>query len=258
MANIKFTDGTLGKFDDKLINSTKIIKLKKVSSKDVWSKEELLFLLKFWSEKGGDISRKSQDFQKIHTDIKNINSLYKIKAKTPLQIHKKLQDLNELSSNFNDKTLEQTQEIKILKSFDLKNNEFIEMHKNISQALKSFHKLNLNLDDIHFEAEEGKILSALHHYKERDKKIVEAKKLSILAKFNKLSCEACDFNFKEFYGERGNGYIECHHLLPVSQMSLNHKTKLDDLCLLCSNCHRMIHKNIPWLTLQQLKEIIKK
>ena len=132
------------------------------------------------------------------------------------------------------------------------------MHKNISQALENFHKFNLNLDDIHYEAEEGKILTALHHYKERDKKIVEAKKLSILAKFNKLSCEACNFNFKEFYGERGSSYIECHHLLPVSQMSLNHKTKLDDLCILCSNCHRMVHRNTPWLTLNQLKSIIKK
>ena len=258
MVSIKFTDGTVGKFDKKLINSTKIIKLKKISSKDVWSKEELLFLCKFLSKKGGDVSRKSKDFQKILTDIKNINTLYKIKTKTALQIHKKLQELNELSSNFNDKTLEETQEINFLRSYDLKKTEFEEMYKNISQVLKSFHKLNLNLDEIHYEAEEGKILSALHHYKERDKKIVEAKKLSILAKFNKLSCEACNFNFKEFYGERGNGYIECHHLLPVSQMSLNHKTKLDDLCLLCSNCHRMIHKSIPWLSVQQLKEIIKK
>ena len=37
---------------------------------------------------------------------------------------------------------------------------------------------------------------------------------------------------------------ECH-LFPVSKMSLNHKTKLDDLCLLCSNCHRIIHMNTP-------------
>jgi hypothetical protein len=88
--------------------------------------------------------------------------------------------------------------------------------------------------------------------------IDQAKKISILAKYNKLNCEACDFNFNEFYGERGNGYIECHHLLPVSQMSINHKTKLDDLCLLCSNCHRIIHRKTPWLTLKELKAIIKK
>ena len=129
---------------------------------------------------------------------------------------------------------------------------------NVLETIWKYQKLNLNLHKINYEAEEGKILTALHHYKERDAKIIEAKKISILAKNNKLNCEACDFNFKEFYGQRGDDYIECHHLFPVSQMSINHKTKLDDLCLLCSNCHRIIHRKIPWLTLKELQAIIKK
>ena len=255
MVNIKFPDGALGKFDKRLINSTKIIKVKKSTSKDIWSKEELLFLSKFYFEKGFRISMKSSDFQKICKDIKNINTLFKVQIKTPTQIKKKLE---ELDLNFNAKIQKHTQELKILKSFHLKKKEYILRHKNISQALKNFQKLNLRLENIGYEAEEGKVLTALHYYKERDKKIVEAKKLSILAKFNKLSCEACNFNFDEFYGERGNGYIECHHLYPVSQMSLKYKTKLDDLCLLCSNSHRIIHRKRPWLTLNQLKDIIKK
>lgn len=258
MVNIKFTDGTLGKFDRKRPHSTKIVKVKKISSNNLWSKEELLFLWKFWFDKGSEVSKKSEDFHKILKDIKNINTLLKVKIKTPQQIHKKLQELNELATSFKDKTREQTQETNILKSFYSDKDKCVLIYNNISEALKNLHKLNFNLDNLDYEAEEGKILTALHHYKERDKKIVEAKKLSILAKFNKLSCEACNFNFFEFYGERGNGYIECHHLLPVSQMSSNHKTKLDDLCLLCSNCHKIIHRNTPWLSLQQLKEILKK
>ena len=83
------------------------------------------------------------------------------------------------------------------------------------------------------------------------------KKLSVLAKSNKLICETCKFDFDEVYGEHGKGFIECHHLLPVSQMSINQKTRLDDLCLLCANCHRMIHKKKPWLSIKKLKEIIK-
>ena len=92
MVNIKFLDGTLGKFDKKLINSTKIIKVKKSTSKDIWSKEELLFLSKFYFEKGARISRKSKDFQKIFRDIKSINTLFKVQIKNSAQIQKKLEN----------------------------------------------------------------------------------------------------------------------------------------------------------------------
>ncbi|WP_352230624.1 MULTISPECIES: HNH endonuclease [Asaia] len=34
------------------------------------------------------------------------------------------------------------------------------------------------------------------------------------------------------------------------------KTKLSDLALLCANCHRMIHARRPWLSLDELRQII--
>ena len=34
------------------------------------------------------------------------------------------------------------------------------------------------------------------------------------------------------------------------------KTKLVDLVLLCSNCHRMVHRKKPWLNLEELMELI--
>ena len=117
MVNIKFPDGTLGKFDKKLINSTKIIKVKKSTSKDIWSKEELLFLSKFYFEKGARISRKSKDFQKIFRDIKSINTLFKVQIKNSAQIQKKLE---ELDLKFNAKRQVITKELKVLKTFHSK------------------------------------------------------------------------------------------------------------------------------------------
>ena len=38
MVDIKFTDGSIGEFDKKQINSTKVVKVKKISSKINWSK----------------------------------------------------------------------------------------------------------------------------------------------------------------------------------------------------------------------------
>lgn len=51
----------------------------------------------------------------------------------------------------------------------------------------------------------------------------------------------------------GKGYIECHHLIPLSNFQVIKETKLDDLALLCSNCHRMIHKDLNIKTITEFK-----
>jgi 5-methylcytosine-specific restriction enzyme A len=102
------------------------------------------------------------------------------------------------------------------------------------------------------EAEEGRVVTALHRRCERDPKLVQAKKRRALAKLGKLGCEACGFDFQERYGERGEGFIECHHAKPVHTLKPGDKTRIDDLRLLCSNCHRMVHVKRPWLTMDQL------
>ena len=73
-----------------------------------------------------------------------------------------------------------------------------------------------------------------------------------------LICDGCNFDFNKIYGSRGEGFIECHHKKPVSEIKKGEKTKLKDLIVLCSNCHRMIHRKKPWLTLSELKELIEK
>lgn len=99
---------------------------------------------------------------------------------------------------------------------------------------------------------EGQILYKLHKVRERDKKIVaEKKKQSMID--GKLYCEACDFEYQSKYGELGIGFIECHHKIPLSFMKISTKTRLDDLALVCANCHRMIHRNIDVLSVGLLK-----
>jgi 5-methylcytosine-specific restriction protein A len=103
------------------------------------------------------------------------------------------------------------------------------------------------------EAEEGKVLTVLHRIRERDPRIVERRKTKALREHGTLDCEACAFNFGTRYGERGSGFIECHHTKPVSALLPGQKTKIEDLVLLCANCHRMVHNRRPWLTLEELK-----
>jgi 5-methylcytosine-specific restriction protein A len=73
-------------------------------------------------------------------------------------------------------------------------------------------------------------------------------------------CQVCGFDFERFYGERGAGFIEVHHLKPVS--TLKKKTSVDpkvDMAVICANCHRMIHrKRDAILSLNELRSMIKK
>ena len=72
-----------------------------------------------------------------------------------------------------------------------------------------------------------------------------------------LACEVCDFNFTKTYGIRSKDYIECHHKNPLSDTKVGEKTKTEDLALLCANCHRVIHRYKPWISVEKLKEQFK-
>lgn len=107
------------------------------------------------------------------------------------------------------------------------------------------------------EAQEGRTLTRAHLVRERSRKLVEAKKAACLKATGTLRCEACGFEFGLAYGERGDGFIEVHHALPVHLLSPGVKTHLTDLHLLCANCHRMVHAKRPWFTLSELRECIR-
>lgn len=74
----------------------------------------------------------------------------------------------------------------------------------------------------------------------RDQKLAQAKKLSGGA----LKCEVprCGFNFESVYGTTGRGYAQVHHLKPLSDRSAPAMTSLDDLAIVCANCHAIIHR----------------
>lgn len=102
---------------------------------------------------------------------------------------------------------------------------------------------------------EGKYLLRWHAYRERKPALRRKKIENVLAKGGHLACEVCEFDFAHFYGERGQGYIECHHVEPL-HVTGERSVRLADLALLCSNCHRMIHTKPPWPTPADLRDIV--
>ena len=105
-----------------------------------------------------------------------------------------------------------------------------------------------------FEVEEGRLLARLHWVRERKASIVQLKKRQAMKSGGRLACEVCDMDFESEYGARGSGFIEAHHTTPLSELTASRKTRAQDLALLCSNCHRMIHRSHPWMTVDELRD----
>jgi len=104
-----------------------------------------------------------------------------------------------------------------------------------------------------YEGEEGGVIIRIHKRFERDPKLVRKKREAALAS-GSLSCEVCSFNFASSYGVLGTGFIEVHHLKPVSQLPKRTNVKLEDLAILCANCHRMAHRRRLPLSLDEIRE----
>lgn len=118
-----------------------------------------------------------------------------------------------------------------------------------AQALAGFDEPGIE------EAEEGKILTRLHRYRERSRTLVEAKKKEVMQKQGCLQCEACGFDFAQKYGSAGDGIIDVHHTKPVHTLVPGQKTKLSELALLCANCHRVVHSKRKWLSVAEVRAL---
>lgn len=116
-------------------------------------------------------------------------------------------------------------------------------------------EMELSQDDDEFS--EGKLLLKKHLYRERNSRLIAEAKKNFIAKNKHLYCEICGFDFKDKYGDLGKDFIEAHHTKPISSMNDNDKTKIEDIVMVCSNCHSMLHRKKPWLDKDSLKKLIK-
>jgi hypothetical protein len=104
---------------------------------------------------------------------------------------------------------------------------------------------------------EGKEKLRLHLIKERNRHLVAIAKKKWLQQSNgKLRCEVCYFSFVETYGSVGGGFIEAHHKVSISTINADTIVRIEDIVPICSNCHSMLHRHKPWLSIEQLKELL--
>ena len=99
---------------------------------------------------------------------------------------------------------------------------------------------------------EGDVVSTEINRYERNKR----NRLHALA-IHGCSCKACGFEFADRYGPKATGYIEVHHITPVSELGPGYMINPEtDLIPLCANCHRVAHmRKIPY-TVDEIKEML--
>jgi hypothetical protein len=100
--------------------------------------------------------------------------------------------------------------------------------------------------DIELDAFEGELRQLFIAHRKREAKLRAAKIRRALAQGNgHLRCEVpgCGFDFLKRYGEIGRNYAVVHHTKPLASLSKRgEKTSLEDLAIVCPNCHAMIHR----------------
>lgn len=72
-----------------------------------------------------------------------------------------------------------------------------------------------------------------------------------------VKCMVCEMNFKDRYGDLGEGFIHVHHLTPLSDIGVEYEVDVqNDLVPVCPNCHAMLHRRSPPYTVESLRRIM--
>jgi hypothetical protein len=118
----------------------------------------------------------------------------------------------------------------------------------LEQSIDETHKVSDKQDAL-----EGEKFKAETTFRKRSRALIEAKKANSDGR-----CEACGFSFGERYGEIGRDCLVAHHINAIAGRSTASKKTLDDIVLLCPNCHAVIHSSEVPISLDNLKSMLRK
>jgi len=70
-------------------------------------------------------------------------------------------------------------------------------------------------------------------------------------------CAVCDLDFSERYGPLGQDFIHVYHVLELSSVGPGYRVDpVNDLRPVCPNCHAMIHRRHPALSVDALRQLM--
>lgn len=72
-----------------------------------------------------------------------------------------------------------------------------------------------------------------------------------------VKCSVCSFDFAERYGVLGEGFIHVHHLKPLGEIGEQYELNpVFDLRPVCPNCHAMLHRKKPAISIEELARLL--
>lgn len=100
---------------------------------------------------------------------------------------------------------------------------------------------------------EGRLLTRIHVYKERDRAFaLMAKKYYKDKNGGKLDCQACGLDPVQLYGADGEKCIEAHHTIPIEELQPDSETRVYEMAMVCASCHRIIHTKKPCIPVNEV------
>jgi len=109
----------------------------------------------------------------------------------------------------------------------------------------------VQVNEVLLAAMEGRHYLAERGFRQRNRLLIEAKK-----KQSDGKCSVCGFDFKERYRGIEKDQLVAHHVKPIGQRRRASKTTLDQINLLCPNCHAAVHSEDPPLSADQLRKML--
>lgn len=135
-----------------------------------------------------------------------------------------------------------------------------ELAERIQIASKEVSGSSFSDDEIEEDFSEGVMITRLHRMRERHRGI-RAKIIEKARKIKALQCAACGTKGQPGFESANESIFEIHHIQPLSKVaSAGTRTKISEVCLLCANCHKLVHRMIrdsgDWLSLEKFKAVI--
>lgn len=145
--------------------------------------------------------------------------------------------------------------LKHLASNAANNNEKEHIDDTETQSADDMLDELIDPDDLITKAEEGKKRQVTHYVRERSTSLRNAKISQFLSSSidGHLKCECCDTDASRYPEDIRKRVFEVHHKTPLADIDTKIEMTVDDLALLCANCHRAIHATNPLQSVEEFK-----
>lgn len=142
-----------------------------------------------------------------------------------------------------------------------------QLERDLSNAIQAYRALTFRggLDaDLDKAAEHGTGLETLleiRRYRMHARIERNSRAVRLAKKHHGTRCQVCEMSFSDMYGTLGEGFIEAHHLRPIASLEEGIPVNFNissDFAVLCSNCHRMIHKTDDPSDIGALRQLLRR